>query len=324
MMLNMLQAINLAIKQEMERDKDVIVFGEDVGKAGGVFRATESLQQIFGEKRVFDTPLSELGIVATAVGMAAYGLKPIAEIQFSGFMMAAFEHLYSHAARIRTRTRGRYTCPLVVRAPHYGGIHALELHSEGTEALFVHVPGLKVVIPSNPHDAKGLLISAIRDPDPVIFLEAMKLYRAVKEEVPEEEYSIPLGKAKVMKEGNDVSIFSYGVMAQVALKAAEEAKSRGIDCEVIDLRTISPLDVDVILNSAKKTGRAMVVHEGPRRCGIGAEIAALINEKAMLSLEAPVARVTGYDVPYPLYKMEKLYLPDIKKVLIGIEKVARF
>lgn len=324
MMLNMIQAINLSLKQEMERDQNVVVFGEDVGKVGGVFRATEGLQQMFGEKRVFDTPLSELGIVSTAVGMAAYGLKPIAEIQFSGFLFAAFEHLYSHAARIRTRSRGRYTAPLVVRAPHFGGIHALELHSEGTEAVFVHTPGLKVVIPATPYDAKGLLASAVRDPDPVIFLEAMKLYRAYKEEVPEEEYTIPLGKAKVMKEGSNVSIFSYGVMAHVALKAAEEAKAKGIDCEVIDLRTLSPLDIDAILNSVKKTGRAVVVHEGPKRCGMGAEIAALINEKAMLSLEAPVVRVTGPDVPYPLYKMEKLYLPNIKRILLGIEKVSAF
>ena len=324
MMLNMIQAINLALKQEMGRDGNVVVFGEDVGKVGGVFRATEGLQQQFSERRVFDTPLSELGIVSTAVGMAAYGLRPVAEIQFSGFIFAAMEHLYSHAARIRTRSRGRYSCPMVLRSPHFGGIHALELHSEGTEALFVHTPGLKVAIPSTPYDAKGLLASAIRDDDPVIFLEAMKLYRAYKEEVPEEEYTIPLGKAKIMKEGNDVSIFSYGVMAHVALKAAEEANAKGIDCEIIDLRTLSPLDIDAILNSVKKTGRAIVVHEGPRRCGIGAEIAALINEKAMLSLEAPVVRVTGYDVPYPLYKMEKLYLPDIRKVLIGIEKAAKF
>ena len=324
MMLNMIQAINLALKQEMERDSNVVAFGEDVGRVGGVFRATEGLQQTFGEKRVFDTPLSELGIIASAVGMAAYGLRPVAEIQFSGFLVAGFEHLYSHAARLRTRSNGRYSCPLVVRSPHFGGIHALELHSEGHEALFVYTPGLNVVIPSSPYDAKGLLASAIRGQNPVIFLEAMKLYRAFKEEVHEEDYTIPIGKAKVLKEGNDVSIFSYGVMAHVAMKAAEEAKAKGIDCEVVDLRSLSPLDVDAIINSVKKTGRAIVVHEGPKRCGIGAEISAMISEKAMLSLEAPVIRVTGYDVPYPLYKMERLYLPDIKKVLMGIEKVAAF
>ena len=323
-MLNMVQAINLGLKQEMEKDDRVVVFGEDVGKAGGVFKATEGLQQQFGERRVFDTPLSELGIISTAIGMAVYGLRPVAEIQFSGFMYAGFEQLYSHAARLRTRSHGRYACPMVVRAPHFGGIHALELHGEGTEAIFVHTPGLKVVIPSTPYDAKGLIVSSIRDPDPVIFLEAMKLYRAFKEEVPEEEYTVPVGKAKVMREGNDISIFSYGVMAHVALKAAEEAKAKGIDCEVIDLRTLSPLDLDAILESVKRTGRAVVVHEGPKRCGIGAEISALINEKAMLSLEAPVARVTGYDVPFPLYKMERMYLPDIKKVMMGIEKAAKF
>lgn len=323
-MLNMVQAINLGLKQEMEKDDRVVVFGEDVGKAGGVFKATEGLQQQFGERRAFDAPLSELGIISTAIGMAVYGLRPVAEIQFSGFMYAGFEHLYSHAARLRTRSHGKYTCPMVVRAPHFGGIHALELHGEGTEAIFVHTPGLKVVIPSTPYDAKGLIVSSIRDPDPVIFLEAMKLYRAFKEEVPEGEYTVPVGKAKVMREGNDISIFSYGVMVHVALKAAEEAKAKGIDCEVIDLRTLSPLDLDAILESVKKTGRAVVVHEGPKRCGIGAEISALINEKAMLSLEAPVARVTGYDVPFPLYKMERMYLPDIKKVMMGIEKAAKF
>ena len=322
--LTMVQAINLALKQEMEKDNRVLVLGEDVGKDGGVFRVTEGLFDRFGPQRVIDTPLSESGIVGTAIGLAVYGLRPVAEIQFDGFIYPAFDQIISHAARIRTRSRGRFTCPLVIRAPYSGGIHAPEHHSESMEAIYAHTPGLKVVIPSTPYDAKGLIIASIRDPDPVIFLEPKKVYRAIKQEVPEEEYVIPLEKANVVRQGNDVTLISWGAMMKTTLEAADIIQKEGVSTEVIDVRSLSPLDADTIIASAKKTGRVVVAQEAPRTCGFASEIAALINEKALLSLEAPVKRVTGFDTVMPLYKLENLYIPDVHRILKAVESVVKF
>ncbi|MHC4196685.1 MAG: alpha-ketoacid dehydrogenase subunit beta [Planctomycetota bacterium] len=319
--LNMVQAINLALRQELEKDGRLIILGEDVGRDGGVFRVTDGLQEEFGKGRVVDTPLSELGIVGTSIGLAAKGMHPVAEIQFSGFLYAAYDQLTSHAARIRTRSRGRFTCPMVIRAPYGGGIRALELHCESQEAILAHTPGIKVVIPSGPYDAKGLLISAIRDPDPVVFLEPMRVYRAIKEDVPEEEYTIALGSANVLQEGTDLTVISWGAM----MKYTREALAKtDYSAEVIDIRTISPLDSETVINSVKKTGRCLIVHEAPRTCGFGAEIIAQINEKAFLHMEAPVVRVTGFDVPFPMYKLENYYLPDENRILKGVEKVMKF
>jgi pyruvate dehydrogenase E1 component beta subunit len=309
----------------MQRDDDVIVLGEDVGKNGGVFRATEGLYDEFGEERVIDTPLAESGIVGTAIGMAAYGLKPVPEIQFSGFMYPAFDQIVSHAARLRTRSRGRYTCPLVVRAPYGGGIRAPEHHSESKEAFYAHEAGLKVVIPSTPYDTKGLLISAIRDPDPVIFLEPKLIYRAFRGDVPEGEYTVPIGEAEVRREGTDVSVFVYGAMTPRTLDAAETlAEEEGIDAEVVDLRTVSPLDREAIVDSFTETGRAVVVHEAPRSGGLAGEITATIQEEALYYQEAPVVRVTGYDVPYPLYALEDYYLPSAARIEDGIREAVTF
>ena len=319
--LNIVEALNLALQQEMSKDKDVVVLGEDVGVDGGVFRVTEGLFKKF-PTRVFDTPLAESGIIGASIGMAVYGLKPVAEVQFSGFMYPGFDQLISHASRIRTRSRGRYSCPIVIRTPCGGGIRALEHHSESTEAIFIHTPGLKVVEPSNPYDAKGLLISSIRDPDPVIFFEPMRVYRAIKQEVPEEEYTIELGKASIVKEGNDLTVITWGAMVRDVLKINEEIKNK-YDLEIIDLRTLSPFDIDTIINSVKKTGRAIIVHEAPKTLGLGAEIVAQINEKALLSLEAPVFRVTGFDTIFPLAKLENYYLPT-NRIKKNIEKVMNF
>ena len=322
--ITIVQAINMALRQEMERDDKVIILGEDVGKDGGVFRVTEGLYQKFGPNRVLDTPLAESAIVGTAIGMAAYGLRPVAEIQFDGFIYGAMEQLISHAARIRTRSRGRFSCPIVLRAPYSGGIHAPEHHSESMEALYIHIPGLKVVIPSTPYDSKGLLISSIRDPDPVIFLEPKKIYRSVKQEVPEEIYAIPLGKANKVLEGTDVTLISWGAMMRPTLEAAELAKSQGVVCEVIDMRTLFPFDQEAILSSVNKTGRVVIIQEAPRTCSFASEIAAILAEKVLLSLEAPIERVTGFDTVMPLYKLENEYLPDSFRVLKAIEKVANF
>jgi len=322
--LNIVQAVNLALFQEMERNPNVIVLGEDVGRNGGVFRATEDLQQKFGKERVVDTPLSESGIVGVAIGLAIYGMVPVAEIQFMGFIYAAMEQLISHAARIRARSRGRFSCPLVIRTPYGGGIHAPEHHSESTEALFVHVPGLKVVVPSTPAETKGLLTSAIRDPDPVIFLEPARIYRAIKEEVPEEDYTIALGKARIIQEGKHITLIAWGAMLRPTLQAAEMAIEQGIEAEVIDLRTLYPLDRDTLIQSVKKTKRAVVVHEAPRVAGLGAEIMALINEYALLHLEAPVERVTGFNTPIPLPRLEEFYLPNAKRILKAVHKVTRY
>lgn len=321
---NIIEAVNGALRDEMKRDNRVLILGEDVGVNGGVFRATLGLLDEFGEERVIDTPLSENGIIASAVGMAVNGLRPVAEIQFMGFIYYILNHIICHAARIRTRTRGKLTAPLVVRAPYGAGIRAPEHHSESTEVLFTHIPGIKVVVPSTPYDAKGLLISAIRDPDPVIFLEPKRIYRAIKEDIPDEEYNIPLGKAKVVKEGKDITIFCWGAMVRVVEEVAEKAEKENVDVEIIDLRTLSPLDKDAIISSVEKTGRAMIVHEAPKNCGLGAEITAIINEKALLSLNAPVLRITGQDITVPLAKSEDFYIPTVNRVMLGLNKTMNF
>ena len=321
--LNIVGAVRSALKQEMERDPDVVVLGEDVGRDGGVFRATEGLIREFGENRVIDTPLSESGIVGVAIGLALYGLKPVAEIQFDGFLYPALDQLISHACRIRNRSRSRFHVPLVIRVPFGGGIRAPEHHSDSPEAFLAHTPGIKVVAPSTPYDTKGLLISAIRDPDPVIFLEPKRIYRAIVEDVPDGEYVVPLGEARIVTEGTDVTLISWGAMLRPSMEAAERIGDT-VSVEVIDLRTLSPIDTATIIKSVEKNGRAVVVHEAPRTCGLGAEVTALINEKVFLSLEAPIARVTGFDVPFPLYKLENYYLPNADRIVRAIEKVASF
>ncbi|KCZ70909.1 pyruvate/2-oxoglutarate dehydrogenase complex, dehydrogenase component beta subunit [Candidatus Methanoperedens nitroreducens] len=320
--LNMVQAINLALHEEMERDPTVIVMGEDVGVDGGVFRVTEGLLNKFGTDRVIDTPLAESGIVGTAIGMAVSGLKPVAEIQFEGFSYMTIDQLAAHASRIRYRSRGVYHCPMVVRSPYGGGVRALEHHSEAVATFYVHIPGMKVVIPSSPYDAKGLLVSCIRDPDPVFFFEPKRLYRAFKEEVPEGEYTIPIGTGNKLSEGDDITLVSWGAMVRVCQEAMKQVEDIGV--ELIDLRTLSPLDDKIIIDSVRKTGRAVIVHEEPKTLGLGAEIIARINEKAFLYLEAPVKRVTGYDIPVPLAKLEDYYLPDAERVALAIREVAGF
>jgi pyruvate dehydrogenase E1 component beta subunit len=321
---NMVQAINSGLMEEMEKDPSVLILGEDVGKEGGVFRVTDGLQVKFGAERVIDTPLAESGIVGVAFGMAVKGLKPVAEIQFEGFLPPAMDQIMSHISRIRTRSRGRFTCPMVIRSPWGGGIRAPEHHSDSPEAIFAHTPGIKVVIPSSPYDAKGLIVSAIRDPDPVLFFEPKRIYRAIREEVPDGGYTIPIGEAKRVQEGKDVTLISWGAMVRECLLAAEKIGKEGVGVEIIDLRTISPMDEVMFLNSVRKTGRAVVVHEAPRTCGLGAEITARINEKALLSLEAPVERVTGFDTVVPLMKLENHYLPSPERILRGIRKVMAF
>ncbi len=305
----MVQAINLALAEEMAEDKDVIVLGEDVGRDGGVFRVTEGLLERFGPERVMDTPLSELGIIGAAIGMAAYGLKPVCEIHFMGFIYSAIEQIFSHAGRIRSRSRGRFSCPLVIRTPYGIGIKAPELHSESSEALFCHMPGVKVVIPSTPYSAKGLLKSAIRDPDPVIFLEPSRLYRSIKTDVPEGEFALPLGKAQLLQEGADITVVAWGAMVHRAMEA-----SAGFDCEIIDLMTLKPFDEEAILNSIKKTGRLVIVHEAARYCGLGAEIAAFVAEEALMSLKAPVMRVAGPEAVVPMARLEDEYIPTIERI----------
>jgi pyruvate dehydrogenase E1 component beta subunit len=322
--LNMVEAINLALREEMERDSRIVIFGEDVGKEGGVFRVTDGLQKRFGPDRVIDTPLAESGISAIALGMAVYGLRPIAEIQFEGFLYPCLDQINNHIGRMRNRSRGRFTCPLVIRFPYGGGIHAPEHHSDSPEAILAHIPGIKVVVPSTPYEAKGLLLSSIRDPDPVLFLEPKRIYRAIREEVPEGDYTVPVGKARLVQEGKDVSIIAWGAMVREVLNAAEQLKADKIDVEIIDLRTISPMDVEAIVNSVRKTGRGVVVHEAPRTCGVGAEVVAAIDEKAFLSLQAPIERVTGFDIPMPLMKSEHYYLPNPKRIVLAVKKVMSF
>jgi len=320
----MVEAINLALREELERDSRVVILGEDVGKEGGVFRVTDGLQQKFGGERVVDTPLAELGIVAVAFGMAVYGIRPIAEIQFEGFLYPCLDQINNHLGRIRNRSRGRFTCPLVIRVPYGGGIHAPEHHSDSPEAILAHIPGIKVVIPASPYEAKGLVLSSIRDLDPVIFMEPKRIYRAIREEVPEGDYTIPLGKARLVQEGKDVTVVAWGAMVREALNAAEQLKGDKIDLDIIDLRTISPIDVETIITSIRKTGRGVIVHEAPKTCGLGAEIIALINEKALLSLQAPIERVTGFDIPVPLMKTEHYYLPNPKRIVMAVKKVMSF
>jgi pyruvate dehydrogenase E1 component beta subunit len=321
--LTLVQAVRDGLYGELDRDEDVLIMGEDVGENGGVFRATQGLHEEFGEDRVIDTPLSESGIVGTAVGMAAYGLRPVAEIQFMGFMPPAFDQITSHAARLRNRSRGRYTCPLVVRAPYGGGIRAPELHSESKEIQYVHEPGLKVVIPSTPHDAKGLLAAAVRDPDPVVFLAPKLIYRAFREAVPDETYTVELGEAAIRREGSDVSVFTWGAMTRPSLEAAENLAGE-IDVEIVDLRTLSPLDFDTIVESFRKTGRGVVVQEAPKTGGLAGEIISTIQEEALLYQEAPITRVTGFDTPFPLYALEDYYLPEADRVEDGIREAAEF
>jgi pyruvate dehydrogenase E1 component beta subunit len=309
--LNLVQAINLALIQEMEKNDSIVLLGEDIGVNGGVFRVTENLQKRFGGARVFDTPLAESGIIGLSIGMAMGGLHPVPEIQFEGFLGPAYDQIVSHAARMRTRTRGAYTVPMTIRVPVGGGIHAPELHSDSPEAIYAHTPGLKVVMPSSPSDAKGLLVSCLREEDPVIFFEPKRIYRAIREEVPEDEYTLPLGKARVVCEGTDLTIVSWGASVVQCMQAIEQS-DRSI--ELIDLRTIYPFDVDAVAASVAKTGRCVVVHEAPLTCGFGAEIAARIMERCFLQLEAPVQRVAGFDATMPYYKLELEYLPDAKRV----------
>ncbi len=320
--LTMIQALNLALRQEMARDDSVIVLGEDVGVDGGVFRATDGLINQFGEERVLDTPLAESGIAGMSIGMALYGLRPVCEIQFSGFSYQTFHQIENHAARFRWRSQGRYHIPMVLRTPYGGGVRALEHHSESREAYWAHTPGLKMVIPSGPRNARALLISAIRDPDPVIFYESKALYRSFREEVPEEEETLPIGSSSVVREGRDLTLISYGAMMRPTLEAASMLKEKdGVDAEVIDLLTVSPLDDELFVQSVIKTGRAVVIHEAPRSFGPGAEIVSRIMEKAFYYLEAPIERVTGYDVIIPMFSRENAYIPDAQRILRGARKV---
>ena len=320
----LLEAIRDALHSELGADERVVLLGEDIGRDGGVFRVTEGLQACYGRARVMDAPIAESGIVGMAVGMAIAGLRPVPEIQFMGFLYPAFDQLINHVARMRNRSRGRFTCPLVVRVPYGGGIHPPEHHSESTEAMLVHTPGLQVVVPATPYDAKGLLISAIRSPDPVIFLEPKRIYRAVRQEIPEEAYTVPIGKARLAREGSDVTVIAWGSMMHTVLQAAESLVADGISPEILDLRTLSPMDVPAIIASVEKTGRAVIVHEAARTAGLGAEIVAQINEKALLSLEAPVERVSGFDTVFPLPQLEKYYLPTPDLVEAAVHRVLAF
>ncbi|MFS0672294.1 alpha-ketoacid dehydrogenase subunit beta [Ornithinibacillus sp. 179-J 7C1 HS] len=322
--MTMIQAITDALRVELKNDENVLVFGEDVGQNGGVFRATEGLQKEFGEDRVFDTPLAESGIGGLAIGLALQGYRPVPEIQFFGFVYEVIDSISGQMARMRYRSGGTHTAPITVRSPFGGGVHTPELHADSLEGLMAQQPGLKVVIPSTPYDAKGLLISAIRDNDPVIYLEHMKLYRSFRGEVPEGEYTIELGKADVKREGKDVTIVTYGAMVHASLKAAEELEKNGIDVEVIDLRTISPIDIDTILESVKKTNRVVVVQEAQRQAGIAANVVAEIQERAILHLEAPVLRVTAPDTVYPFSEAEEVWLPNYNDIIEKVNTVVKF
>jgi pyruvate dehydrogenase E1 component beta subunit len=323
MQMNMVQAIGEALRHEMKRDNRIVVLGEDVAKVGGVFRVTAGLYDEFGEERVIDTPLSEGGIIGCAIGMALYGLVPIPEIQFSDFIFPAYDQIVSELAKLRYRSGGEYPAKLVIRTPVGGGIRGGHYHSQSPESLFIHVAGLKVVCPSNPHDAKGLLLASIRDPDPVLFFEPKRIYRASKGDVPEGDYTVELGKAAVVREGRHVTVIAWGAMLYEAIAAADQAKQAGVECEILDLRTLWPVDIDAIVASVKKTGRVVIVHEAPKTCGFGAELVALINEKAFLHLEAPPVRVTGFDTPFP-YTLEMEYLPLAHRILPAIIETANF
>jgi len=322
--MTLVQAVTDALRTKLSEDETTLVLGEDVGKNGGVFRATDGLQEEFGEDRIVDTPLSEAGIVGTSIGLAINGFKPIVEIQFLGFIYPAYEQIMTHVSRIRMRTMGRYSVPMVIRAPYGAGIRAPEIHSDSTEALFTSMPGLKVVCPATPYDAKGLLIAAIEDPDPVLFLESMRSYRSFKEVVPSESYTVEIGKARCVSEGTDVTLIAWGAMVQVAQKAATVAQERGISCEVLDLRTLYPLDRETIAASVQKTGRAVIVHEAAAMGGLGNDLVTLINDTAFLYLRAPIARVTGFDVPVPLFALEDHYIPTPERVLATIQRTVEF
>jgi pyruvate dehydrogenase E1 component beta subunit len=318
--LTMAQAINDALRVAMDADERVVLLGEDVGVTGGVFRVTDGLIDRFGPARVVDTPVAESGIVGAAFGMAVGGLRPVAEIQFLGFAYPAFDQIVSHVGRIRNRSRHRFTAPMVIRVPFGGGIGAAEHHSESTEALFAHTPGIKVVVPSGPRDAKGLLLSAVEDPDPVVFLEPIRVYRAIKEEVPDGDYRIPIGTAAVVREGSDATLIGYGAVVADLRRAADELAGRGRTVEIVDVRTISPLDADTLVASVRKTGRAVIVTESHRTAGMASEIAALLQERALYSLLAPIERVTGWDVVVPLKRSEEYYIPDVARIVAAVER----
>ncbi len=323
-LLNILGAVNHALDYEMKRDKTVVVYGEDVGLEGGVFRATAGLQKKYGKDRCFDSPLAESAIVGTAIGMAINGLKPVVEMQFSGFMLPAVNQIISHAARMRNRSRGKYHLPMVIRTPYGGGIRALEHHSESLEAMFAHIPGIKVVIPSTPYDTKGLLLAAIRDPDPVIFFEPKRMYRAFKQEVPEEDYIIPIGKAKILKEGKDVTVVTYGAMVPQVQEAVKELEKEGVSVEIIDLRTISPLDKETIIKSVQKTGRFGFDAKAVKSFSVSAELISIVNEGAFLYLEAPPTRITGFDITVPLAKGENHHMISPDRIVSKIRDVVKF
>ena len=320
----MVQAITDGLRVMLNERSDTLLLGEDIGTNGGVFRATDGLQAEFGEDRVLDTPLSEAGFIGAAIGMAVNGFRPVAEVQFLGFIYPAYEQIMTHASRLRSRTLGHYTCPMVIRAPYGAGVRAPEIHSDSTEALFTHMPGIKVVCPSTPREAKGLLIAAIEDPDPVLFLEPMQCYRSTREEVPEGKYTVEIGKGRTVLEGDDVTVIAWGAMVKVAQEAAKKAGEKGISCEVLDMRTLSPLDKDLITESVQKTGRTVIVHEAHATGGVGNDVLAIINDFSFLYQKAPVERVTGFDTPVPYFGYEDYYLPDTGRVLEAIEKAAAF
>lgn len=322
--MTMIQAINHGLRTMLEADETTILLGEDIGKNGGVFRATEGLQDDFGEERVVDTPLSESGIIGASVGLAVNGFKPVAEMQFMGFVYPAYDQIMTHVSRLRMKTMGRFSVPMVVRTPYGAGIRAPEIHSDSAEALFTHMPGIKVVCPSNPYDAKGLLIAAIEDPDPVIFMEPMRSYRATRGDVPEGKYTVEIGKGALLEEGTDLTVIAWGAMIPLAQKAAKAAAQLGIHCDVLDLRTLYPLDLELIAESVKKTGRVVIVHEAQRTGGLGNDIISLINDTCFLHLRAPIARVTGFDVPVPFFALEEHYLPTVKRITQQIESVYQF
>ncbi len=318
--ITMVEAINLALARALEEDQNVVVFGEDVGANGGVFRVTAGLQKRFGGERVLDAPLAETAIAGMAVGMATQGIRPIIEIQFMGFIYSAVDQIINHASRMRNRTRSRLTCPMVLRTPHGGGIHAPEHHCESTESMFAHMPGLRVVIPSSPQRAYGLLLAAIRDPDPVIFLEPSRLYRLMKEEVIDNGEALPLDVCFQLRDGKDVTLVTWGAMIHETMQAADQLASEGISAEVIDVATLKPLDMETILTSVAKTGRCVIVHEAARTCAIGSEIAAQLAERGLMSLFAPVQRVTGYDTIMPLFRLEKQYIPSTERIMAAVKK----
>ncbi len=322
--MTMVQAITDGLRVMLNERSDTLLLGEDIGTNGGVFRATDGLQAEFGEDRVLDTPLSEAGFIGAAIGMAVNGFRPVAEVQFLGFIYPAYEQIMTHASRLRSRTLGHYTCPMVIRAPYGAGVRAPEIHSDSTEALFTHMPGIKVVCPSTPREAKGLLIAAIEDPDPVLFLEPMQCYRSTREEVPEGKYTVEIGKGRTVLEGDDVTVIAWGAMVRVAEEAAKKAGEKGISCEVLDMRTLSPLDKDLITESVQKTGRTVIVHEAHATGGVGNDVLAIINDFSFLFQKAPVERVTGFDTPVPYFGYEDYYLPDTGRVLEAIERAAAF